>query len=79
MPLYGQKCLPLVISANMRSESIIVSCRLKQEQTLHGHRTEVLKRKSIHRPLNDVTGVYPIKEKSIDIFVGSYVLDYLSK
>jgi len=59
MSLYGQKCLPLVISANMRSESIIVLGRLKQEQTLHGHRTEVLKGSSIDRLLNDVTGVYP--------------------
>ena len=59
MPLYGQKCLPLAISVNMRSESIIVLCRLKPEQTLHGHITEVLKGSSIDRPLNDVTGVYP--------------------
>ena len=48
--LYMVKSVSLLgISANMRSESIIVLCRLKQEQTLHGHRTEVSKGNSIQR------------------------------
>ena len=42
------------------------------------HKTEVLKGNSIDRALNDASGVHP-KEESIDIFVGSYVFDYLSK
>ena len=44
----------------------------------YGHKTEVLKGDSTHPALNDAAGV-TLKEKSINIFVGSYVFDYLSK
>ena len=44
----------------------------------YGHQTEVLKGDSTDPALNDASGV-TLKEKSIDILVGCYVFDYLSK
>ena len=46
-------------TVKMWAESLIVLCRLMQDQTPNGHKTEVLKGNSIDRALNDASGVHP--------------------